>query len=192
MMTHTPAHGRHERPRSCLARDNTVKASPPHPPLFHPACPAPSWSVTPPSSRQARSSMTRRPGSGRREAERLEARLAQHRLARKSSSLGWMFGRRDDGGGQIRGCYIFGDVGRGKTMLMDLFFAATPVATQAPHPFPRVHARRARARACLSAAAQARRGQGRRCDRAGRRAISRTKRGSCASTNSTSPTSPTR
>jgi cell division protein ZapE len=57
----------------------------------------------------------------------LETRLAQHRLARKSSSLGWMFGRRDADSGPIRGCYIFGDVGRGKTMLMDLFFAATQV-----------------------------------------------------------------
>src|SRR5580700_1894608 len=40
---------------------------------------------------------------------RLEARIAEHRLARKSSSLGWLFGR-------------------GKTMLMDLFFEASPVA----------------------------------------------------------------
>jgi cell division protein ZapE len=57
----------------------------------------------------------------------LEARLAQHRLARKSSSLGWMFGRRDSNAGPLKGLYIFGDVGRGKTMLMDLFFAASPV-----------------------------------------------------------------
>src|SRR5919197_1006458 len=57
----------------------------------------------------------------------LQARLAQHRLARKSPALGWMFGRRDNGGGPIKGCYIFGEVGRGKTMLMDLFFAATQV-----------------------------------------------------------------
>ncbi len=42
-------------------------------------------------------------------------------------------------------------------------------ATQAAHPFPRVHARRARARACLPAEAQARRDQGRRCHPAGRR-----------------------
>jgi cell division protein ZapE len=57
----------------------------------------------------------------------LEARLAAHRLARKSSSLGWMFGRRDSGAGPLKGLYLFGDVGRGKTMLMDLFFAASPV-----------------------------------------------------------------
>ena len=56
---------------------------------------------------------------------RLEARLAQHRLARKSSHLGWLFGQRDEG--PIRGLYIHGDVGRGKTMLMDLFFAASSV-----------------------------------------------------------------
>jgi cell division protein ZapE len=57
----------------------------------------------------------------------LNARLGHHRLARKSSALGWMFGRREQGAAPIEGYYIFGDVGRGKTMLMDLFFAASPV-----------------------------------------------------------------
>ncbi len=56
---------------------------------------------------------------------RLEARLAHHRLSRKSSHLGWLFAKRDEG--PIRGLYIHGDVGRGKTMLMDLFFAASAV-----------------------------------------------------------------
>jgi cell division protein ZapE len=58
---------------------------------------------------------------------RLNARLAEHQLARKSSALGWMFGRNQNGAGPLKGLYIFGDVGRGKTMLMDLFFAASPV-----------------------------------------------------------------
>jgi cell division protein ZapE len=59
---------------------------------------------------------------------RLEKRIAQHRLARKSSSLGWLFGTRVREAEDIKGLYIFGEVGRGKTMLMDLFFAASPVA----------------------------------------------------------------
>jgi cell division protein ZapE len=56
----------------------------------------------------------------------LERRLDQHRLARKSSSLGWLFGRRQYNGAPLIGLYIYGEVGRGKTMLMDLFFAASP------------------------------------------------------------------
>src|SRR5262252_3260661 len=58
---------------------------------------------------------------------RLNERLAIHRLARKSSSLGWLFGTREKGEAQLKGLYIWGEVGRGKTMLMDLFFAACPV-----------------------------------------------------------------
>ena len=56
----------------------------------------------------------------------LESQLATHRLARKSSSLGWLFGRQE-AKEAIKGLYLHGDVGRGKTMLMDFFFEASPV-----------------------------------------------------------------
>ncbi len=54
--------------------------------------------------------------------DELSKRIATRRLARKSSSLGWLFGRKVDAA-KLKGIYIWGSVGRGKTMLMDLFFA---------------------------------------------------------------------
>jgi cell division protein ZapE len=57
---------------------------------------------------------------------RLEGDIIQHRLARKSSSLGWLFAR-DKKQASLKGLYIYGEVGRGKTMLMDLFYEVSPV-----------------------------------------------------------------
>ncbi len=50
----------------------------------------------------------------------LEIALRERALAKKSSALGWLFHRRTPQ--MPRGLYIYGRVGRGKTMLMDLFF----------------------------------------------------------------------
>jgi cell division protein ZapE len=52
--------------------------------------------------------------------DELAARLEAHRLARKGSALGWLFGRKEKPE-PLKGLYLWGAVGRGKTMLMDLF-----------------------------------------------------------------------
>jgi cell division protein ZapE len=60
-----------------------------------------------------------------RRLEALAGSLEQFRLARKTSALGWLFGKKNHA--PPKGLYIWGSVGRGKTMLMDLFFEALPV-----------------------------------------------------------------
>jgi cell division protein ZapE len=61
----------------------------------------------------------------------LAGQLAETRLARKSSALGWLFGGRAEKPQDLKGLYIWGAVGRGKTMLMDLFFRYVPAQRKA-------------------------------------------------------------
>ena len=56
----------------------------------------------------------------------LEQRLAGYKPPRKQRLLGRLFA--DKNGSPPRGLYVHGEVGRGKTMLMDLFFLASRVS----------------------------------------------------------------
>lgn len=58
--------------------------------------------------------------------DRVLAELKQRRPAAKSSALGWLFANRKKPTDATKGLYIHGSVGRGKTMLMDMFFALAP------------------------------------------------------------------
>jgi cell division protein ZapE len=67
-----------------------------------------------------------------RALDRLILELQRQRRASKTSALGWLFRRKDEAE-PPKGLYVWGSVGRGKTMLMDLFHEA------APEPKRRVH-----------------------------------------------------
>jgi cell division protein ZapE len=61
-----------------------------------------------------------------RALDKLLDALSARRLARKSSALGWLFARKPEAS-MVKGLYIHGGVGRGKTMLMDMFFELVPM-----------------------------------------------------------------
>ncbi|QRM53441.1 cell division protein ZapE [Sinorhizobium sp. BG8] len=59
--------------------------------------------------------------------DRLLEEIHAQRPARKSSALGWLFAaRKPETASAPKGLYIYGGVGRGKTMLMDMFFELAP------------------------------------------------------------------
>ncbi|MEF2074092.1 cell division protein ZapE [Consotaella sp. CSK11QG-6] len=61
--------------------------------------------------------------------DRLDAELASRTSSSKKSALGWLFGRRQPPA-VVKGIYIHGAVGRGKTMLMDMFFRSSSVGAK--------------------------------------------------------------
>lgn len=87
-----------------------------------------------------RSALERLIVSGEIEADSIQRRLADKldhldqvlsadMVASKKSALGWLFGKKREAD-PIRGLYIYGDVGRGKTMIMDMFFRSASVAAK--------------------------------------------------------------
>lgn len=52
--------------------------------------------------------------------------VSTRRMASKSSALGWLFAKKYKPEEAVKGLYIHGSVGRGKTMLMDMFFKLAP------------------------------------------------------------------
>lgn len=61
-----------------------------------------------------------------RELDLLVESIQARRLARKSRALGWLFNKGRKASQPIIGLYIHGQVGRGKSMLMDMFFQFVP------------------------------------------------------------------
>lgn len=63
-------------------------------------------------------------------ADALDAILTDLRtvhVSNKSSALGWLFAKKRKPENKVKGLYVYGQVGRGKTMLMDMFFELAPI-----------------------------------------------------------------
>ena len=60
--------------------------------------------------------------------DRLSATLNTRRPVSKAGALGWLFGQKAEA--PPRGLYLWGGVGRGKTLLMDLFYDSLTVRTK--------------------------------------------------------------
>jgi cell division protein ZapE len=63
-------------------------------------------------------------------AEQLDRILTDLKIrkpAKKTSALGWMFAKKAGPAPSVKGLYVHGSVGRGKTMLMDMFYQVAPV-----------------------------------------------------------------
>ncbi len=62
-----------------------------------------------------------------RRLDALDEALSHADLAAKGSALGWLFSRKAPPRETLRGLYVHGAVGRGKTMLMDLYYECSRV-----------------------------------------------------------------
>ncbi|UHS62476.1 cell division protein ZapE [Agrobacterium vaccinii] len=59
--------------------------------------------------------------------DRILTDLKIRKPAKKKSALGWMFAKKAGPASSVKGLYVEGSVGRGKTMLMDMFFQLAPI-----------------------------------------------------------------
>lgn len=66
--------------------------------------------------------------------DQLLEQLSEKRLSRKTSALGWIFAKKQPQD-PTKGLYVWGEVGRGKTMVMDLFFDIVPVRRKGRYHF---------------------------------------------------------